>query len=248
MTETKVLWMWTKTFQKKERVTSPFSVLSCLSTHFHFSSLSTEQGQLENIPCSFLAQPRRSPGPLIKHNPFSFLSISFFLLSALSLPSICLISSSSQQPLSISLPSFHSASLLALHVYLSQQRFDINVGTDFRVNLYKALDLLSPSAGVNHAPRDHIYVVFLWAVLLLYIYILYISTFMWSTAEPTDTRTGSVNGPDMQCSHVPFSPFSLHNHPEQERIWCLVHDFMRWPLCVFLNLTARFQTFTYQTK
>lgn len=57
-------------------------------------SFSTVQGQLENIPCSFLAQTRHSPGPLIKHKPSLFLS--FFLppsslsLSALSPLSICL--------------------------------------------------------------------------------------------------------------------------------------------------------------
>lgn len=103
--------------------------LSLLFLAFPLPSLSTEQGQLENIPFSFLAQARHSPGPLIKHKPSPFLSFSSLFLphsvSALSPLSICLDSScslspslpSSQQPLSINSivsPSSHS-SLLALH-------------------------------------------------------------------------------------------------------------------------------------
>lgn len=139
-------------------------------------SLTTEQGQLEDIPCSFLAQPRHSPGPLIKHKPSSFFCLFlplFLSLSppALSPPSICLTSSSPSSvspsllfPPATSFHQFTRASLfsrllpgpssLAPFAYLSWWRFDIHIGTVFRVNLYKAADLLFSFASVNHAPCD----------------------------------------------------------------------------------------------
>ena len=72
-------------------------------------SLSTEQGQLENIRCSFLAQPRHSLGPLIKHKPSPFLSLSSPLspctVTSLHLPHFLLLSLS--HPPFLPATSFH---------------------------------------------------------------------------------------------------------------------------------------------
>ena len=116
---------------KSPVIPPPFLLLPpvSVSSLFSFSllpSLYTEQGQLENIPCSFLAQPRHSPGPLIKHKASPFLSLSSSLSHSLSLhchlsPSASHPPSPSQQPLSIislMLPSFHNPRL-ALHPPLS---------------------------------------------------------------------------------------------------------------------------------
>lgn len=117
---------------------------------------SAEQGQLEYIPCSSLAQPRHSPGPLIKHKPSSFLDLSLS-------HSRCSVTSLHLPPFNL-FPSIHPSFLLlnllpgpsslVLVAYLSRQRFDIHIGTVFRVNLYKAANLLFSSAGVKHAPCD----------------------------------------------------------------------------------------------
>lgn len=76
-----------------------------------YLSLSTEQGQLENIPCAFLAQTRHSPGPLIKHIPSPFLSFSFILSLSLSLSALSPLSPSASYKLSLSTlqPSFFPA-------------------------------------------------------------------------------------------------------------------------------------------
>lgn len=126
----------------KSPVIAPAFLLLPLMSVSYFShvssfppSLSTVQGQLENISCSFLAQTRHSPGPLIKHKlslfqslPFSPRSLSpctvtFFHL--LQIPSSTL--SSSLQPLSINslILSLYSrlspgSSSLALFAYLSR--------------------------------------------------------------------------------------------------------------------------------
>ena len=63
------------------------------------SSLTTEQGQLENIPCSFLAQPRHSPGPLIKHKPSSFFCLFLPLFLSLSPSLHCHLLPSAWHPL-----------------------------------------------------------------------------------------------------------------------------------------------------
>lgn len=87
---------------------------------FHLPSLSAEQGQLENIPCSFLAQTRHSPGPLIKHKPSPFQPLPFsrsFSPCTVTSSHLPQILSSFVQPLSINstlLASLHS-SRLALH-------------------------------------------------------------------------------------------------------------------------------------
>lgn len=126
------------------------------------------QGQLESILCSFLAQTRRSQGPLIKDKPSSFLSVSyipsFSLLrhlssSPLSLDlALFLLPLPSRQPLSIISPASPTVTALSRPVISlppsSRWRFDIHRGTVFRVNLYKEPDLLFSFASVNYVPCD----------------------------------------------------------------------------------------------
>lgn len=114
-------------------------------------------GQLETILCSFPAQTRASQGPLIKDEPSSSLSASFLLSLSPSLflsapPPIFIILSLSF--FSSSLPSnlfpspppsqalSRSSRLSPSSSYLSRSRFDIHIGTVFRVNLCKQPDLL----------------------------------------------------------------------------------------------------------
>lgn len=138
---------------------SPSHLFCCLSS---FSTFSTAQGQLENIPCSSFARPRLSPGPLIKHKP-SPRTVSF-CLSPCTVTSLHLLSSTLPFFRATSIHQFTCASLFsqlspgpssfALFAYLSRWRFDIHSGTVVEVNLYKEPDLLFSSASVNHARRD----------------------------------------------------------------------------------------------
>lgn len=150
----------------------PLLSLPSVSVFIFFSS--SERGQLENILCSFSAQTRVSQGPLIKDKPSFSLSASFLLSLFLSL---CSVTSLHHPYISVSLFSHcpflfpaafshhfsrvcpcHSSllnqSFLALFAYLSWQRFDIHVGTVFRVNLCKEPDLLFSFASVNYVPCD----------------------------------------------------------------------------------------------
>lgn len=133
-------------------LTHPLSLPSPSPPRF-LASFSTERGQLENIPDSFSAQTRHSPGPLIKHKPSlspSFtLSLSLSALSPLSicllppLPHTCFFFSRNLFPsIQACFPPSHCPHPFALFAYLSRWRFDIHIGTLFRVNLYKAPDLL----------------------------------------------------------------------------------------------------------
>lgn len=79
----------------------PVSVSSLFLT-FPLPSLSTEQGQLKNIPCSILAQTRHSPGPLIKHKPSPSPSFAFSLSLGLFFSLHCHLAPSASHPLVLS--------------------------------------------------------------------------------------------------------------------------------------------------
>lgn len=233
---------------KQTGVQSVFSPTSSSSSgarllFFLLSSLTTKQGQLENIPCSFLAQPGLSPGSLIKHKPFSSPSLPPPLyLSAPSPLSVCLAFSLPQQPLSITLLMFPPLlATLARHSVLRPLCLFVTAEVwyshwdSLQSQSVQSTGLVIPLlARVNRAPRDLVFTFGEYPDLTVLLPFNNVPPEP-STAEPTDTDSRScywANRSHVFSLSLSFFYFQTHHFPSGHR---------------GVNICSFMQTFTWQT-